>query len=420
MRAACMLFLAGCGFRSPAATSLDDAAPDGTAANGPICASIAAGTPQFTGSACAMPSPQPLHVTATTSIDTDLGTSSPSGASCARTTNGNLSLCILAAPSIVIDPGVVLAAHGSIPLALFAHAITIRGTVDVASHAGSAASGAGARRSGCIAGSFPSLAGGGHGGAASGQGGAGGAQGGAPSSGGQGSFSFGIVAVIGGCGGTRGGDGTIPTVDDGGATTGGAGGGAIWIASDSADLVLDAGASINASGAGGAGGTTAAHGGAGGGAGGIIVLQAPAIHLDPAAAIFANGGAGGGGAGANPTGPGFTGGTDGTDPTGPSSGGIGGAGGIDGAVLGPAGATGAVLGPTVAGLGPTGASLGPADAVLSGDGSPGFPADPRNGHDGVPDGHGGGGGGGGAGAIRVVSPTILAGGNVSPPPLNLQ
>lgn len=399
MRAAWMLFLAGCGFRSDAtapATSVDDAGTtDGTSPAGPICASIAAGTPQFIASACATPPAQPLELASTTSVDTDLGTSSPPGTPCVRTSNGNLGLCIIVAPSIVIAPGVTLSAHGTLPLALFAHAITIRGTVDVAGHAGSSLLGAGARRSGCIAGAFPSLAGGGHGGADSGQGGGGGDQGNAPGSGGHGSFSIGIVSVLGGCGGTRGGDRTIPTGDDGGASTGGSGGGAVWIVSDTAALTLDGGASINASGAGGQGGTADIPGGAGGGAGGVIVLQSPTIHLDPAAAIFANGGAGGGGAGANPATTGFTGGTDGTDPTGPTSGGTGGTGGADGQGL-------------------------LATDALGGDGSPGFPSDPRDGLPGGTAGHAGGGGGGGSGAILVVSSTGIAGANVSPTAVNLQ
>jgi hypothetical protein len=356
----------------------------------PICASIALGTPLFRASACATPTRASIHVTASTSIDTDQGTSDPSGLTCDRVANGNDHLCVLVAPSIVIDPGVVLSAHGSIPLAVFAHALTIHGTVDVASHIGMPV-GAGALTDGCTKGTLPKLSGGGHGGtdaAAGGNGGNGGSQSG---TGGTVAPSFGIDIVIGGCGGTLGGDGSAGGGDDAGRTTGGPGGGAVWLVSDTGPLVIDAGAAINASGASGAGGITEGHGGAGGGAGGLIVLQSPSIQLSSSAVIFANGGHGGGGAG---TMTGFTGGGNGTDPTGPQSGGGGGTGGADGSGV-----------------------------ITSGDGGPGYPISPLTGQDGGTDHHGGGGGGGGPGAIRVANATDLTGltgSNVSPMPLLLQ
>ena len=346
----------------------------------------------FKASACAKPASGPIDVSTPTSIDTDTGTSRPPGLTCARVSNGTTSVCVIAAPAITIEAGIVLSAHGAIPLAVFAHSITILGTLDVASHAGGGV-GAGALVDGCLTGSLPRLGGGGHGGGFSGPGGQGGDEGGTSSTGGDGSFSFVATGLVGGCGGTRGGDGTSGGQSDGGATSGGAGGGAVWVVSDRDELFIDSGAAINASGAGGAGGATEGHGGAGGGAGGLIVVQAPTIRLDPGGAIFANGGHGGGGAGVRATRPGFTAGTAGTDPSGPGSGGSGGVGGADGAALAAAGTTG--------------------------NGGAGYPGANRDGEDGGVEGRGGGGGGGGEGTIRVVSGTKLAGRNVSPPAVAL-
>ncbi|HEY0477556.1 MAG TPA: hypothetical protein VGD37_08520 [Kofleriaceae bacterium] len=332
-------------------------------------------------------------------IDTDTGTS-PQGLTCATTG----PICVLAAPSITITATGKLAAHGTRPLALLAHAITVRGTIDVASHY-NAAPGAGARLGGCTFGSLAKGAGGGRGGHADGDGGPGGNEGLAPGTGGHGGGTFVIDTLLGGCGGTHGGDGSLlagsPDVSDGGATTGGAGGGALWLASDPGPLILGPGAIINASGAAGAGGSAQGHGGAGGGAGGLILLQAATIQLDPAAAIFANGGPGGGGAGINQAGTGYIGGQPGTDPDGPASGGTSGPGGVDGLLLAP-----------------------PAAGTSPGDGGLGYPSPSvaRTGQPGGIAGRGGGGGGGGAGAIRVVSTADLPGTstNISPPPLRLQ
>jgi hypothetical protein len=400
MRTAWVVFLIGCGFQSRGANGTDAPAgddagitPDGDVDLSPICPSIALGTPQFNATACAMPLSALIRVTDNTSFDTDQGTSTAGGLSCVRgpngnTASGNRDVCVLAASSIVVDAGAVLSAHGSIPFALFARSITIRGTVDVASHLGGSP-GAGSQLSGCIPGMLPTGGGGGRGGDAADPGGRGGDDGSDSMTGatGGGTFSFNNLSG-GGCGGTQGGAGGS-SGSDGGATTGGIGGGAVWIASVSSDLIIEAGAKINASGSGGAGGKTEGRGGAGGGAGGLILLQAPHIQLDSSAMIFANGGRGGGGAGANSTQPGFTGGADGTDPTDPSSGGMGGTGGLDGSSSG--GTPG------------------------GGDGGEGFPSTTRDGHNGTTGGHGGGGGGGGPGAIRVVSATNVKGPSVSPP-----
>lgn len=374
--------------------------PDGGIVDlSPICPSIALGTPQFLAAACATPIRGSVRITANTAFDTNLGTSTPDNAlSCVRVSTGNPSIgnndvCVLAATSIVVEAGVVLSAHGSIPFALFARSLTIQGTVDVASHRGGP-SGAGSLLAGCLPGSLPTGGGGGRGGDAIDRGGRGGDDGSTAMSGasGGGTFTFNNLSN-GGCGGTQGAMGGAAG-SDGGLVTGGAGGGAVWVVSLSSTLILDAGAKINASGSGGAGGKDPGRGGSGGGAGGLILLQAPSIQLTPGAAVFANGGHGGGGAGAHAEQAGFTGGADGSDPTDPTSGGLGGTGGLDG-------------------NGGTGTPAG-------GTGGPGYPSTIRNGQNGTSVGHGGGGGGGGPGAIRVVSTTDITGPNVSPPPVLLQ
>ncbi|HEY6177645.1 MAG TPA: hypothetical protein VIX73_24475, partial [Kofleriaceae bacterium] len=194
MRAACIVLLAGCGFQGARATVDGPPGPGSDAAIdsdvsvdlSPICSSIALGSPQFVASACATPTDATLVVATSASLDTDTGTSTPAGITCVRTTNLTGNLCAVVAPSIVIPFGVTLSAHGSLPLALFAHSLTIRGTVDVASHVGAPVVGAGSYTAGCSAGLFPKLAGGGHGGGGGGQGGRGGDQGGAPATGGTG------------------------------------------------------------------------------------------------------------------------------------------------------------------------------------------------------------------------------------------
>jgi len=417
MRAACLVLLIGCGFQSratgdnssDAAVAVDGssggsadaapAAPDGTTSQNMLCSSIALGSPQFRASACAPLQPTAVVVSASASIDTVQGTSTQAGLTCAVVANGtgNAHVCAIAAPSIVIEANATLSARGANPLLLVAHAITIHGTVDVASHT-TGAIGAGSLQGGCIPGALPFGAGGGRGGNFFDVGGLGGDDGVTPLTGGKGGGTFVTVALLGGCGGTRGGDGTAGGGSDGGNATGGPGGGVVWIASDTAPLIIDGNAVINASGASGAGGTTEHHGGAGGGAGGLIVLQAPTIQLDPTASIFANGGHGGGGAGANGSGTGFTGGASGSDPTGPG-------------------------GPTAGGTDGTGGTDGDPTTnppPNAGDGAPGFPGTPRTGSAGGTPGRAGGGGGGAPGAIRVVSATNITGSNVSPPPLRLQ
>src|ERR1041384_3063306 len=155
MRAACIVLLAGCCFQGARATVDGPPGPGSDAAIdsdvsvdlSPICSSIALCSPPFVASARGTPPHAPP--------------STPAAIPCARTTNLTGNLCAVVAPSIVIPFGVTLSAHGSLPLALFAHSLPIRGTVDVASHVGAPVVGAGSYTAGCSAGLFPKLAGGG-------------------------------------------------------------------------------------------------------------------------------------------------------------------------------------------------------------------------------------------------------------------
>ncbi len=395
----CVVLLAACGFQTRMSASNSDAPPDDAPPSDEfvpetLCVAVAAGSPAFMiPQTCVRTVASSIDITADTVIDTTAGTSD---LRCAVVPSSKT--CVLAASAIHIASNAKLSARGERPLALFAHTITIAGTIDVASHLG-AIPGAGARPDGCSAGTLAKGAGGGRGGAAAGPGSDGGNEGAGANTAADGGGSFSVVTLAGGCGGTRGGDGTTtsssPDVSDGSLATGGAGGGALWIYADRDPLVIAGGAVINASGAPGAGGLTPGHGGAGGGGGGLIVLHAPSIQLDPTAMIFANGGPGGGGAGVNASGAGYKGGTSGTEPDNPTSGGTAGQGGTDGDSVPP--------------------------IANEGDGGVGFPRGPTRGHDGgLIAGRGGGGGGGGAGAIRIISPhDLAASSNLSPSPIRL-
>jgi hypothetical protein len=364
----------------------NDASIDGNDASGPgtpTCWTIS--STNFPLSACTAAVVPRIDVTANVSIDTDSNVVPASGLGCAPLTSTSVPMCALAAGSITIAAGVTLSAHGNRPLALLGHAITINGTIDVASHIMGGQRGPASPAAGCNPGALANNSGGGAGGGYGTQGGRGGEEGGntGPPTGGLQGNTVGAVPLRGGCDGGRGGD---ASTSGGPNRAGGAGGGAVWIALDTGTLVIGSPARINASGASGGRGIGSAvkeQGGDGGGSGGLIVLQAPAILLDATAQIFANGGHGGGGSEAGVSG------HDGTDATGPTSGGSGGDSG-----------TSATVGSGGAGYPASGASL---------NGANGDPA--VNG--------GGGGGGGGAGEILVASSTTLTGANVSPPPVRL-
>jgi hypothetical protein len=388
MYRAWMVLLVGCGFHSGAGVDAtpDDAMIDASQPGPPTCWMIS--DINFPLSACTTAVVPRIDVTANVSIDTDSNVVPASGLGCAPLSSPLVPICALAAGSITIQAGMTLSAHGNRPLALLGHAITINGTIDVASHIIGGQRGPASPASGCNPDTMLATnSGGGAGGAYSTKGGKGGDEGASSGTGGPPGSTVGAVPLRGGCDGGRGGD---ASATGGPARAGGAGGGAVWISLDTGMLMLGNAARINASGASGAGGTGSAasdHGGNGGGSGGTIVLQAPAIMLDAAAQIFANGGHGGGGAEAGLSG------NDGTDSTGPTSGGGSGDSGV----------------PATGGNGGTGyPASGPSLNGTNGD-----PAPLVHG--------GGGGGGGGAGTILVASSTTIPGTNtnVSPTPMAL-
>jgi hypothetical protein len=377
MQRAWVVLLASCGFHSTAQATgdplVDASSTDGTTASS-ACWTIADSTYNFHVSACPTQIASSIDVTTDVSIDTD-GNGNPPGFACMPLASGSSNVCAFAASSITIEAATTLSARGSKPFALLAHAIEVKGTIDVASHIGGQR-GPASNLVGCNPGTAAKGSGGGGGGGYGIAGGKGGHEGGTSDTAGLPGTSIGIATLRGGCDGGRGGDGSG---GGGPAGSGGAGGGGVWIAADTGMLVIGSGAVINASGAAGARGAMNDHGGYGGGSGGLIVLQAPMITVDPSAMIFANGGPGGGGA------QNASAGADGVDSIGPASGGTGGAGGTTNAGAGGVGYPGTLAG-------------------QDGDG-------PAHG--------GGGGGGGGAGAVRVASLSTITGANVSPPPIML-
>lgn len=286
----------------------------------------------------------------------------------------NTTACVVAGDTIAIANGVTVRATGSKPLVLLATtgAITVAGTLDVASHIALPTPpppGAAANFAGCNAGTPPNNGGGGAGGSFGSLGGNGGLGRTVAGSNGVAGAVQPADALRGGCSGQ----------DGNGAANfgeGGAGGGAIYVIAETSIDIAATGV-INASGAGATNGFIGgAVGGGGGGSGGLIGLDAPTITN--AGNVFANGGGGGEGSGnSNPA-------TRtlqfcGRDPTG-----IGpAAGGSQGANSGGDGGAG--------GAGANAGSVG------------------LNGNT-----NGGGGGGGGVGVIRVFGGTLA--GNVSPNP----
>src|SRR3954466_7653018 len=119
MRTAWVLFLIGCGFQSRNGSDPGTGSDAGDIADlSPICPMIALGNPQFLATACATPDRALARIAVNTSFDTDSGASTPdSGLTCVRATTGNPAtgpddVCVLAAASIIVEPGVVLSAHG--------------------------------------------------------------------------------------------------------------------------------------------------------------------------------------------------------------------------------------------------------------------------------------------------------------------
>lgn len=318
---------------------------------------------------CFAPADVPAGAVALTAdIDTD-------ASNLCSTVVKNTTACVVAGASISIANGVTVRATGSKPLVLLATggAITVDGTIDVASHVAlptPPTPGASANFAGCDAGTVPNNGGGGAGGSFGSLGGNGGNGRNVAASGGAAGATQVPNALRGGCPGQDG---------DGAANfgPGGASGGAVYLIATTSVAIGAAGA-INASGAGALNGfLSGSVGGGGGGSGGLIGIDAPAITN--AGNVFANGGGGGEGSGQNN--PAVRTlqhcGDDPADIAAAAGGSLGSTNGGDGGSGGAAAASG------LSGL--NGSATG-----------------------------GGGGGGGGVGVIRVFGGTL--GGNVSPPP----
>ena len=284
--------------------------------------------------------------------------------------------CVITGRSITIPVGAKVTVVGVNPLILLADTITINGTLDGASHRGTA-DGPGANSSFCAINGIAPTIGRGRSDGGGGFGGSFGAKGGSGGSGGDDGVAGGPADAIattllhGGCAGGA------------GAGTGGVaghGGGAVSLNAKTS-MTIDG--VVNASGASGAGGRTSG-GGGGGGSGGMIVLDAPMVSV--AGQCFANGGGAGEGANAGANG------EDGKESLAPATAGAGGSLGTD--VGGDGGAGGAGS----AGTGANGIKGVDGGGVAVG---------------------GGGGGGGGVGIIKVIasSPSGTTDpAKVSPPP----
>ncbi len=258
----------------------------------PRCAWGGAGLPQ--GGICLgeLPTSSP-SIPAT--IDTD---TSPL---CVAYSKGGGTYCVIA--GIDLGAGNVRVT-GSKPLVLIAtNALTVTGTIDIASHTAVPSRGAGSGPTSCDYGVGPTNGNnpetrGGAGGSFGGSGGRGGLRNGqspATDSGVPGArATIAPPAVLrGGCPGQDG--------FGAGAAVGGFGGGAIYLVGG-VSISVDAAGAINASGAGGNGGSGGGSpkGGAGAGSGGMIAIEAPTVDI--LGRVFADGGGGGEGGGTNNSG----------------------------------------------------------------------------------------------------------------------
>jgi hypothetical protein len=291
--------------------------------------------------------------------------------------------CIYAAHHVSVTGN--LRATGSQPFVLIGTddlTIGATGIIDVASHvavspgAGIGAGGGNATQ--CVTAGTGNTGDGGGGGAGAtystqgGRGGDGNASGGSPAA----VDPQGILATTlrGGCSGGSGGPRNIAGVA---SDPGGAGGGALYLASKGSMTISG---SVNASGAGGGRGNTPKGGGSGGGSGGTIVLWATGLAVT--GQVFANGGGGGGGSDTGSVG------NHGDDAMSAETSALGGSGG----------------GSTMCGTGP---GCGGQGAAKSGGGQAGYNDTTSA---------GGGGGGGGLGVIRILSGQVVNG-TFSPMPL---
>ncbi len=327
---------------APESDAPDDARPDAATDAAPSCFGA------VFGSICLPSLPSSAF---TTLIPTTINTDT-SNACVPYTGTASPGLCVIPGTSVQINS--ILSATGSRPLVLLStSAISVDGTIDVASHRSPEPTGAGADPVTCVGGSVVEPQEGGPGGSFSGRGGSGGIGEGPPPGPTSAVASGTPTALRGGCRGENGSFGI-----------GGRGGGAVRLLAMTS-LTIDG--TINASGAGATHGSED-NGGGGGGSGGMIVLEAASITIN--GSVFANGG--GGGAGNDLA-------TDGSDPSSPQA-------------------------PAPGGI----------DSEFGANGGGGSAGANRSGGDGTSGNDGGGGGGGAAGFVRIV-PAYSGGGSVSPP-----
>lgn len=235
----------------------------------------------------------PLLIDANTTFDTD------ADPLCRTLTQvGGPEACLVVVDSFTLNGGVSFTAIGTRPLVVASVAdINLNGLLDVSSRL-SGQIGAGANFVDCAVTTDPEGddggSGGGAGGSFAGAGGNGGNGDEDDSSGGDGEGEGGTASAAvslptflrGGCPGGAGAD-----KDDTDLTPPGNGGGAVYLLS-AANINLNSGSAIRATGAGGRGGIGGDHaGGGGGGTGGHVILEAGNINLG--GNVGANGGGGG-------------------------------------------------------------------------------------------------------------------------------
>jgi hypothetical protein len=202
--------------------------------------------------------------------------------------------------SLTVQVGVTLKVRGSLPAAIVADTITVKGVIDLRGYDGTGnlctttvagpggfPGGYGAKEAGAGPGGGQPAVGSGDagGGGGGGYGGVGGASGATGPVGGP-SYPFGMPLV----GGSGGGSGTTSGTFN--PSYGGGGGGAIQIVGVTSVTIGNV-ASVAGVNAGGCGGKSSGFGnlGAGGGAGGTIFIESPVLNLVDQCVLAANGGA---------------------------------------------------------------------------------------------------------------------------------
>ncbi len=291
-RVVLLLFVVGCGFSSPSVID----APGDSGTDGESCTAWST-RGGHVRDVCSMGLPgdgwRIDTIGATYDTEADTYNQGPAPKSYLVAQSGNRMLRVVSVRDFTVDQNASLRVVGQYPLLVLSWStITVAGTIDVSSRAGSP--GAGGSRQDCDLGDpgqGASEAGGGGGGGLNqgGKAGGNGNLGGAPNAGGTlgGSIPRPMSVVLGGCrGGDGGGDGS-----SGGR--GGDGGGAVQLTAKDSITIASTG-TIHAGGMGGAG-AQGNGGGGGGGSGGFIGLDAPLVTTATSSILAANGGAGGAG-----------------------------------------------------------------------------------------------------------------------------